>query len=85
MGSSTMRSGRRCSVVLIVGYFVAGTAAMYYAIVRLKGPEFMERWGMPRFVTTSFLFLNMLAVVIKMVLRHAFNIKYMLVTPWINI
>jgi hypothetical protein len=45
----------------------------------------MQRWGMARFMTTSFLFLNMLAVLIKMVMRHAFNIKYILVTPWINI
>ncbi len=40
---------------------------------------------MPRFGLTAFLFLNMLAVLIKMVMRHAFSIKYILVTPWINI
>jgi hypothetical protein len=45
----------------------------------------MVRWGMPRFLTTAFLFLNMLAVVIKMLMRHALNIKYVWVTPWINI
>jgi hypothetical protein len=45
----------------------------------------MRRWGMPRFITTSFLFLNMMAVVIKMVLRHAMNIKYVWVTPWFNV
>ena len=33
----------------------------------------------------SFLFLNMLAVVIKMFMRHALNIKYVWVTPWLNI
>jgi hypothetical protein len=36
-------------------------------------------------MTTSFLFLNMLAVIIKMVMRHALSVKYILVTPWINI
>ncbi len=72
-------------LALIIGYFVAGTAAMYYAIRRFKGPEFMQRWGMPRFGTTSFLFLNMLAVLIKMLLRHTMNIKYILATPWINV
>ena len=51
----------------------------------LKGREFMQRWGMPRFITTSFLFLNMLAVVIKMVMRHAVQHQVRLVTPWINI
>jgi hypothetical protein len=72
-------------LTLIVGYFVVGTAGMYYAIRRFKGPEFMQRWGMPRFGTTSFLFLNMLAVLIKMLLRHTMNIKYILPTPWINV
>jgi hypothetical protein len=71
--------------ILVVGYFVVGTVAMYAAIVWYKGRDFMLRWGMPRFFTTSFLFLNMLAVVIKMVMRHAFNIKYVWVTPWINV
>jgi len=70
--------------ILVGGYFVIGTIAMYVAIVRLKGKEFMMRWGMPRFGLTAFLFLNMLAVVIKMVLRHAGNIKYVWVTPWIS-
>jgi hypothetical protein len=72
-------------LVLILGYFVVGTWGMYAWVRRLKGPEFMQRWGMPRFATTSFLFLNMVAVIIKMVMRHAFSVKYILVTPWINI
>jgi Cytochrome b(C-terminal)/b6/petD len=70
---------------LVVSYFVVGTVGMYYGIVRLKGQAFMARWGMPRFFTTAFLFLNMLAVVIKMFMRHALNIKYVWVTPWLNI
>ena len=72
-------------LAVIGGYFVVGTLAMYAWIRRLKGPLFMQQWGMPRFMTTSFLFLNMLAVIIKMVMRHALNIKYILATPWINI
>lgn len=71
-------------IVVVAGYFVVGTLAMYWMIVRFKGREFMQRWGMPRFMTTSFLFLNMLSVLIKMVMRHAGNIKYVLATPWIN-
>jgi hypothetical protein len=72
-------------LVVVAGYFVVGTLGMYAWVRRLKGALFMQQWGMPRFMTTSFLFLNMLAVLIKMVMRHAFNIKYILVTPWINI
>jgi hypothetical protein len=74
-----------CGAVLVGGFFVLGTWAMHWAIVRYKGREFMLRWGMPRFFTTAFLFLNMMATVIKMVLRHAFNVKYVWVTPWFNV
>jgi hypothetical protein len=70
---------------LIVGYFVVGTGLMYWWVMRIKGREFMQRWGAARFGLTSFLFLNMVAVVIKMLLRHTLNIKYIMVTPWINV
>lgn len=71
--------------VLVVIFFVVGTIAMYGWVVWLKGEEFMERWGMTRFMITSFLFLNMVATLIKMLMRHMFNIKYVMETPWINI
>jgi hypothetical protein len=74
-----------CGAVLVIGFFVVGTISMYYWIVLTRGREFMLRWGMPRFFTTSFLFLNLVATVIKMVLRHALNIKYVWVTPWFNV
>ena len=58
---------------------------MYFWVIWLKGRAFIERWGWPRFFLTAFLFLNMMAVVVKMLMRHAANIKYIMVTPWINI
>src|SRR6202158_3100466 len=42
--------------MLVLSYFVLGTLGMYIGIVRLKGQAFMARWGMPRFLTTAFLF-----------------------------
>ena len=66
-------------------YFIVGTVLMYWWVVGLKGRDFMQRWGMARFGLTSFLFLNMIAIIVKMVLRSAFNIKYIMVTPWLNI
>ena len=56
---------------VIIGFFVVGTILMHAWVVWLKGPEFMKRWGLVRFGITSFLFLNMVAVVIKMY-QHAF-------------
>ncbi|MFT4569246.1 MAG: hypothetical protein ACI8TX_002284 [Hyphomicrobiaceae bacterium] len=72
-------------LVVVLGYFVVGTGAMYAWVVKLKGAAFMNRWGAVRFGLTSFLFLNMIAVVLKMILRMAFNVKYIMVTPWINV
>lgn len=71
--------------VCIVLFFVGGTIAMYAWVLWLKGPEFMIRWGMTRFGLTSFLMLNMIGAFVKMLMRHLFNIKYVMETPWINV
>jgi hypothetical protein len=71
--------------LLTIGFFVVGTALMYWWIIRLKGRDFMRRWGLVRFGITSFLFLNMIAVVIKMTMRHLASVKYVWATPWLNI
>ena len=74
-----------CGLTIVFAYFAVGTAAMYVWTVRKKGVDFMRRWGAVRFGVTSFLFLNMVSIVLKLVLRQAFNVKYIMVTPWINI
>jgi hypothetical protein len=74
-----------CGLAIIITYFVVGTAGMYAWIVRKKGRDFMQHWGAVRFGITSFLFLNMVSIVVKLVLRLAFNVKYIMVTPWINV
>jgi hypothetical protein len=56
----------------------------------IKGAEFddfMARWGSARFFLTGFLLVNMWAVVVKMILRHFFNIQYVmqLKTPYFSI
>jgi hypothetical protein len=81
---------------LIVGFYVLGFAAFYWWVKRKPagdpwsafpggGPELLQAWGPVRFGLTAFLFLSMIGVFIKMALRHALNIKYILVTPWINV
>ncbi|HZP42274.1 MAG TPA: cytochrome C [Candidatus Binatia bacterium] len=76
------------AVVLL--YFVLGFWAFKRFIRRVKGAEyesFMARWGYPRYFITGFLFLNMMAVVFKMLGRHLFNLKYIMVlkTPYFSI
>jgi hypothetical protein len=54
-------------------------------VLKVKGREFLERWGMVRFTITAALFVLMLSLPAKMFLRLVFNVKYILVTPWINV
>jgi hypothetical protein len=83
-------------LALVGGYFVVGTAVLWWLVWRMPpnrpfsafpggGPELLAAWGAPRFAITVFFFLNMMAVLIKMLLRHMLNVKYIAVTPWFNI
>jgi Cytochrome b(C-terminal)/b6/petD len=77
-------------LVIVVAYFAVGYAAFYGFCRWVKGvefPDFIRRWGWSRFALTGFLFLNMAAVVAKMLMRHLFNIKYIMVlkTPYFSI
>src|SRR5206468_1392851 len=70
--------------------FIVGFAGFYAFCRSVQGanfPAFMERWGWARFGLTGFLFLNMWAVVAKMLMRHLLNIKYIMVlkTPYFSI
>jgi hypothetical protein len=72
--------------LFVIGlYFVVGIAAFYFWVLRVKGREFLQRWGMVRFTITALLFVTMLSLPAKMFLRLVFNVKYILVTPWLNI
>jgi hypothetical protein len=66
-------------------YFVVGMGLFYWFVLWVKGKEFLERWGMVRFTIAGFLIVLMMSLPAKMFLRLVFNVKYILVTPWINI
>lgn len=66
--------------IFVGGYFVV-SAAVYYFVRRGKIAE--EGWV--RFGVKAFLFIMMMLLPLKMVLRLAFNIKYIWVTPWFNL
>jgi hypothetical protein len=72
-------------LLVIGGYFVVSVAVFYWWVLRVKGKEFMDRWGPVRFAITAALFVLMLSLPAKMFLRLVFNVKYILVTPWINV
>ena len=48
-------------------------------------PRRFEKWGKVRYAVYFFLVLTMAAVVIKVLLRLLFNIRYIVQTPWFNI
>ena len=73
------------SLVMIGIYFIATIALFYFFVLKVKGKAFLERWGMVRFSITAGLISLMLALPAKMALRLLFNVKYILVTPWINV
>jgi len=67
--------------IIIAAYY--GSAVLYW---KLKSPasEFLQKLGVVRYGITAFLFLTMMSLPIKMVLRWAFNIKYIMVIKEIN-
>jgi len=69
----------------IGAYFVVGMLLFYWFVIKVKGKDFLERWGMVRFTITGVILVLMMSLPAKMFLRLAFNVKYVLVTPWINI
>ncbi|MEK7804101.1 MAG: hypothetical protein AAB264_00175, partial [Planctomycetota bacterium] len=54
-------------------------------IPALVKKDFFQKLGVIRYSLTMGLLLTMIATVIKMVFRLAFNVKYIIATPWINI
>jgi hypothetical protein len=72
-------------LICIGAYFVVAIWLFYAWVIRVKGREFMQRWGPVRFAITAFLFVTMASLPVKIFLRLAFNVKYIMVTPWLNI
>ena len=70
--------------------FGAVVITAFYSIIPLywrkkKNTDLMKKLGFLKYNITAFLFMTMVALPIKMILRIGFNIKYILVTPWFNI
>lgn len=66
--------------VVVLGYFAVGTAA--YMFLERKA---IKSVGIVRMLIKVNLYLIMIGIVVKIVLRLGFNIKYIWVTPWFNV
>jgi len=66
--------------IIIIGYFAVGSAVYFFTERKA-----MASVGFLRMFIKIQLLLIMIGIVIKIVLRLGFNIKYVWVTPWFNI
>ena len=67
-------------LALILGfYFLA------FTIPVLVNRKIVEKMGIIRYNTAMFFIVTMFAFPLKIILRLAFNIRYIVVTPWFNI
>ena len=80
LGVRTYNMAMLVGGMIVSGYFALGTA-VYFFMER----KAIKNVGFLRMFIKIQLYLIMLGMVIKIVLRIGFNIKYILVTPWINI
>jgi hypothetical protein len=67
--------------IVIIGWYAV--AVLFYFVKR--NSDFIKKMGLLRYSITAFLFMTMMAVPIKIILRLALNVKYILVTPFFNI
>jgi hypothetical protein len=66
---------------VITAYYSLGLIYYFWK----KNSEFIKKLGVVRYSIVVFLFLTMMGLPIKMILRWTMNIKYIWVTPWFNI
>ena len=66
---------------VITAYYSLGVVYYFWK----KNTEFIKKLGVARYSILAFLFLTMMGLPIKMILRWTLNIKYIWVTPWFNV
>jgi hypothetical protein len=69
---------------VITVYFFLGMV-IPYLFLKVTGNRTLEKLGMARYSLVAFLFLSMMGLPIKMLLKLVFHLKYIWVTPWFNI
>lgn len=68
----------------VLGAYLVGIPAAYWK-ARVKKSEILQKLGAVRYWITAFLFMTMVGTCLKVLLRLAFNIKYVFASPWINV
>ncbi len=76
--------GSAIGAFVCIAFYVVGMA-LPYAYLKLRGSATLEKLGIIRYSLVAFLFISMIGLPVKMVLRLVFHLKYVWVTPWFNI
>ncbi len=70
--------------MVVGGYYVSG-GFIIHALFRRYNPKDYQRMSLLQYSIMVFFLLTMVALPLKMMLRLAFNIKYVWITPWFNV
>jgi hypothetical protein len=73
------------AVVMAIYFGVTGW--LVHKVIAAKGfnQKIFKRMSVVQYLTLQFFLLTMLLLPLKMIIRHAFRIKYIWITPWFNI
>jgi len=69
----------------VVTAFVVIAGGTFHVLFKKLKPATYARMARWQYLTLQLFMVPMLALPVKMILRHAFNVKYVWVTPWFNI
>ncbi len=81
VGVTSERGAFWVGLAACAGWYLSAVA--YWAARRKR--DWMQQLGTTRYAVTAFLFLTMMAIPVKMILRWTLGLKYVWVTPWFNI
>jgi len=70
--------------MVVGGYYLLG-GFIVHALFRRHNPKDYRRMSLLQYSMMMFFLLTMVALPAKMLLRLAFNIKYVWITPWFNV
>jgi Cytochrome b(C-terminal)/b6/petD len=70
--------------IVVGGYYLIG-AFIVHALFRRYNPKDYQRMSLLQYSIMMVFLLTMVALPAKMLLRLAFNIKYVWITPWFNV
>ncbi len=81
----TSNLGKGVFGAIVVGAYYAVGGFLMTAWFRRKKPRDWRRMSLLQYQVMMFLMLTMVALPIKILLRHGLHVKYVWITPWFNI